>query len=148
MKLSHRGTVVKVHPRLAPGGRSTDADDLPEATSAYAMRDLDKLKRLAARHGPSIGVYATELLDIELPWTRMRTVYRLLGLVKKYGADAVEVACRRALDCETVDVGLVARMLERAVEVDTSAPDATVVAAASRFARDPDEFAVTSGARP
>jgi hypothetical protein len=46
------------------------------------------------------------LLDTPLPWTRMRAVYRLLGLVNKWGADRVEDACRRALEAEAVDVGL------------------------------------------
>ncbi len=37
----------------------------------------------------------------------MRQVYRLLGLVKKWGASRVEEACRRALDAEAIDVNLV-----------------------------------------
>ena len=52
------------------------------------MRDLDRLRRMAAGHGEAIGVYATALLDIPLPWTKMRQVYALLGLVKKWGAAA------------------------------------------------------------
>ena len=37
----------------------------------------------------------------------MRQVYRLLGLVKKWGSDRVERACQRALDAEAVDVNLI-----------------------------------------
>jgi transposase len=142
VKVLHRGQVVKIHPRQAPGGRSTDADDLPSEVTAYALRDLDKLKHLAAQHGDAVGTYAAALLDVPLPWTRMRTVYRLLGLVNKYGPDRVETACRRALECEAVDVGLIARILERGVEDDPPEPDRTVVAAAGRFARDVSEFTV------
>jgi hypothetical protein len=43
------------------------------------MRDLDRLRRMAAGHGEAIGVYATALLDIPLQWTKMRQVYALLG---------------------------------------------------------------------
>ena len=71
----------------------------------YAMRDLDKLQRLAAGHGDAIGAYAAALLDIPLPWTKMRQVYALLGLVKKWGPDRVNAACERALDAEAVNVG-------------------------------------------
>jgi hypothetical protein len=71
---------------------------------------------MAADHGDAIGVYAAALLDTPLPWTKMRQVYRLLGLVKKWGPSRVEQACRRALDAEAVDVNLVSRMLERARE--------------------------------
>jgi transposase len=148
VKILFRGQVVKIHPRQAPGGRSTDPDDLPSEVTVYALRDLDQLKRKAARHGDAIGVYATALLDIPLPWTRMRTVYRLLGLVTKYGADRVDTACARALEHEAVDVGLIARILERAAEADPPEPDRTVVAAAGRFARDPSEFAVAREATP
>ncbi|MGH8934381.1 MAG: transposase [Egibacteraceae bacterium] len=107
------------------------------------MRDLDQLIAKAAGHGDAIGRYAAQLLDVALPWTRMRAVYRLLGLTRKWGADRVNDACRRALDAEAVDVGLIARMLERAAETqpDQQPPPAGDVAA-GRFVRDPDEFAV------
>jgi len=142
VKVLHRGQVVKIHPKQPAGSRSTDETDLPSEVTVYAMRDLDKLQRMAARHGPAIGTYASALLDIPLPWTKMRQVYRLLSLVKKFGPDRVEQACVRALECEAVDVGLIARIVARAAETDPPAPDRTVIGAAGRFARDPDEFAV------
>lgn len=142
VKVFQRGQLLKIHPRQTPGGRSTDADDLPDDKAAYAMRDLDKLVATARRHGPAIGAYAASLLDVPLPWTKMRTVYRLLGLIKRFGADRVEAACVRALECEAVDVTLIARMVERAAETTPTSPP-QVVEAAGRFARDPDHFAVT-----
>ena len=102
VRVFSRGQLVKVHPRQAPGGRITDPEDLPSDKTAYAMRDLDKLQRIAAGHGEAIGVYATALLDIPLPWTKMRQVYALLGLVKKWGPERVNTACQRALDAEAV----------------------------------------------
>ncbi|MPZ74697.1 MAG: IS21 family transposase [Nitriliruptorales bacterium] len=147
VRVSHRGQVVKVHPRMPAGHRSTDADDLPADKAVYAMRDLDKLQAKATRHGEHIGAYAAALLEVPLPWTRMRAVYRLLGLVGKWGADRVDDACRRALDAEAVNVGLIARMLERATEgdTDTQPPPAAGNVIAGRFARDPAEFAVDRG---
>jgi transposase len=147
VRISHRGQVVKVHPRMPPGRRSTDAADLPADKTAYAMRDLDALHAKMVGYGEAIGAYAAALLDTPLPWTRMRAVYRLLGLVNKWGADRVEDACRRALDAEAVDVGLIGRMLERAVE---RAPDEPARPPAGnvvpgRFARDAAEFAVNRG---
>jgi putative heme degradation protein len=76
-----------------------------------------------------------------LPWTKMRQVYRLLGLVNKWGAPRVEQACRRALDAEAVDVNLVSRMLERAREDATPDARPDLVVVQGRFARDPSEFA-------
>src|SRR5439155_141597 len=82
-------------PRMAPGQRSTDPADFPTGKEIYATRDLDRLRRMAADHGDAIGVYAAALLDTPLPWTKMRQVYRLLGLVKKLGAGRDEQAWRR-----------------------------------------------------
>jgi len=149
VRVFSRGQLIKVHPRQAPGGRSTDPEDLPSEKTIYAMRDLDALQRLAAGHGPAIGAYATALLDNPLPWTKMRQVYALLGLVKKWGAERVNAACERALDAEAINVGLIGRMLERGTEaggpgvpVQQSLPGTLVT---PRFARDDSHFAVRAG---
>ena len=152
VKVFHRGQLVKVHPRQPQGGRHTDPGDLPTGTEVYAMRDIEALKRMAAAHGPSVGAYATAVLDSPLPWTRMRQVYRLLGLAKKWGPQRVEAACARALEAEAIDVGLIGRMLERATE-NAPPPPAPVAAAAcnvvaGRFSRDASEFNTGEGARP
>jgi transposase len=139
VKLFHRGQPVKTHPRQQPGRRSTDPADLPAEKTTYAMRDVDSLARAARRHGDAIGVYAEQLLDTDLPWTKMRQVYRLLGLVRRYGPDPVETACARALDLDVVNVTKIASMLERATE-NSSPPPRPAVAAAARFARDPAEY--------
>jgi transposase len=147
VRVSYRGQVVKVHPRLEPGRRVTDPADLPSEKTAYALRDIEHLRRLARSHGDAIGVYATALLDNPLPWTKMRQVYRLLGLVRRYGEARVEDACRRALEAEAIDVGLIGRMLERAVEPQAPLPGMGTVVSA-RFARDDAHFAVAGRERP
>lgn len=139
VRVFHRGQLIKVHPRQPPGHRSTDPADLPSERTTYALRDIAHLQRLASSHGPAIGVYAAAVLDTPLPWTKMRQVYALLGLVKKWGPDKVDAACRRALDAEAISVPLIGRMLDRATEADQ--PDEPPVPpATTRFARDPGEF--------
>lgn len=140
VKLFYRGQLVKLHPRQRPGGRSTDPDDLPEHKVGYALRDLDRLVAAARRHGPDVGVYASRLLDDPLPWTRMRQVYRLLGLARRYGDDPVNTACGRALELDVVNVTKIASMLERATENQTI-PQPRAAARSARFARDPGEYA-------
>jgi hypothetical protein len=146
VKLFHRGKLVKVHPRQAPGGRWTDPADLPAEKAAYAMRDIDTLVKTAWRHGDNIGIYAERLLAVDLPWTKMRQVYRLLGLVRRYGPGPVDAACGRALEVDVVSVTKIASMLEKATESTTPLPPRPVAAAAGRFARDPGEFAVRTRA--
>lgn len=148
VRVFSRGQLIKVHPRTRAGGRVTDPADLPAERTAYAMRDLEHLKRLAADAGPAVGAYATAVLDHPLPWTKMRQAYALLGLVKRWGPDRVEAACRRALDAEAIDVGLIGRMLDRATEntpADQPGPapatPPTAPSKPARFARDPKHFA-------
>ncbi len=140
VRIIHRGEVIATHPRQAPGGRSTDQAHYPAERSVYAMRDVEHLRRLAACHGASIGIYADQLLSHPLPWTTMRQVYRLLGLVRRYGADRVETACGRALGLDVVDVTRVARMLERALEGSPEQDRLPGVVVPLRFARDPGTF--------
>jgi hypothetical protein len=146
VRIFDRGELIKVHPRQRPGGRSTDPADLPDGTSVYALRDIDHLRRIAASHGRAVGDYATALLDTPLPWTKMRQVYALLGLVKRWGAERVEAACTRALDAEAISVALIGRMIERATENDTTATPAPAPrpSTSTRFARDPSHFATTT----
>lgn len=141
VKLYWRGRLVKTHPRQRPGGRSTDPADLPVERSGYAMRDLDRLIADCALHGENIGIYAERLLDEPLPWTRMRSVYRLLGLVRRYGAEPVETACSRSLDLDVVSVTKIASMLAKATERDQPQLPAAAGNPGGRFARDPGEYA-------
>ena len=69
----------------------------------------------------------------------MRAVYRLLGLVRRYGAGPVEAACSRALDLDVVSVTKIASMLQRATE-DTLPLLPTGTTSGGRFARTPAEF--------
>ena len=81
------------------------------------------------------------LLDNPLPWTKMRQVYALLGLVKKWGPGRVESACARALEAEALSVALIGRMIERAMENDTVQEPLPIMTRPARFARDAAHFA-------
>jgi hypothetical protein len=144
VRVYHRGQLVKTHPRQQPGRRVTDPADLPAHTSAYAMRDIGYLQRLAEEAGPAVGAYAAALLDHPLPWTKMRQVYALLGLVRKWGPARVEAACGRALEAEAVSVPLIGRMLARGTE-GAHLPHTEPLPGMPppRFARNAAHFAVT-----
>ena len=105
---------------------------------------MSALIATCAAAGPNIGIYAERILDDPLPWTRMRTVYRLQGLVRRYGADRVEAACALSLELDVVSVNKIASMLERATENTTPVLPLAVGQTATRFSRDPSEFNTTS----
>jgi transposase len=141
VRFYERGTLVKTHPRQPPGGRSIDPSDFPAHKSAYALRDIAFLKRQAAEHGEAIGRFATALLEVPLPWTRMRRVYALLGLVRRYGAARVEQTCRVALAAEMLDVRRLERMLQAALAPAANAVPPKNVAPA-RHLRPASDFAL------
>jgi hypothetical protein len=142
VKLFLRGTLVKVHPRQPPGGRSTDPNDLPTGTEIYALRDLERLKNMARAHGPAVGAYAVVLLEHPLPWTKMRQVYALLGLVKKWGPERVDAACAKAAEAEAYSVSLIGRMLERGTEERAEPVPIQGRLISARFARPDADFRV------
>jgi transposase len=122
-----RGLLIKTHPRKAPGGQSITASDYPAERSVYAMRNVDALRRQAEAASEVIGRYAAALLDSPLPWTRMRRVYALLGLVRRYGAARVTDVCTIALGADMLDVHRLKRMLEQGVAALPPMPPARVM---------------------
>ena len=67
VKLYRNGELIKVHPRQARGGRSTDPDDYPKELSLYTLRSPDRLRQLSADLGPSVGEFADRLRGGPLP---------------------------------------------------------------------------------
>lgn len=134
-------TLVKVHARKPPGGRSTDVNDFPAEQAAYAMRDLEFLKRQAKEQGEAVGRFAEGLLAGPLPWTRMRRAFALLGLCRRYGAGRVEEACARALAVGMVDVKRLKRMLE-AGPTPPPSTGANRVIPMARYLRPPSQYAL------
>jgi len=136
-----RGLLIKTHARQGPGGRSIDASDYPVERSIYAMRNVDALRRQAEAAGEVIGRYATGLLESPLPWTRMRRVYALLGLVRRYGATRVTDACTVALTADMLDVKRLQRMLEQGLTAAPAPPPARVIPL-GRYLRPATQFAL------
>ncbi len=133
-------TIVKAHPRVAPGKRHTDACDFPPEKAAYALRDIAFLKHRAAELGEAVGRYAAALLDSPLPWTRMRAVYALLGLAKRYGAARLNEACATALAVDLVDIYRLRTLLERAAAAP--APATSRALPLARYLRPTQQFAL------
>jgi hypothetical protein len=135
VRFYHGAQLVKTHPRKPPGQRSTDRNDFPPDKAAYAFRDVDFLIRKAQEHGDAVGAFARALLEGDLPWTRMRRVYALVGLARRFGSERLNAACQTALAVEMLDVRRLAKMLEIA------APDSPLpsprLAPPARYLRPP-----------
>ena len=146
VKLYSGGVLIKTHPRQPEGGASIDPQDAPPGKAELVLRDGASLCQVAAAHGASVGIYVERLLEGPLPWTRMRQVYRLLGLCQRHGGDWVDEACARALELDVVDVMRIQRMLERGLvqrgllQRPRPKPSAPSNVVPLRFGRDPSAW--------
>lgn len=137
--------LIKVHVRVAPGKRATDTRDYPDGKDVYATRAVDKLRERAEQQGSLVGEYARRLLDVPLPWTRVRRVQELLRLCDRFGVGRVEAVCQSALAFDVIDVARVGRMLKEAIRAASpeqrSDGGKVIALRAPRFARDGSHFA-------
>lgn len=141
-----RTELIKTHPRMAVGKRSTDPNDYPQHLRGYAMRSVDALLARANERGEHVSLFAQRLLGGPLPWTTMRQGYELLRLCDRHGDARVDALCKRALDFEVIDVPRIGRMLKLAIAGEERASEDGKLrtlpnAASPRFARSRDLFA-------
>lgn len=69
---------------------------------------------------------------------RTRSVYRLLGRVRRYGPDPVDAACERSLDLDFVSASKIAALLTKATERTQPVLSARAGSPGGRFALDPN----------
>lgn len=136
------GALIKTHPRVTAGSRSTDHADYPPEKTDYTMRDPNRIIERARGHGESIGEFAARLLDGEFPWNKLRQAQKLLRLVDRYGPERLEAACRRALAFELIKVGRLESIVRHAIDTESKSdePAGEVVQLGLRFLRAPESF--------
>jgi transposase len=140
VRLYYKGQLIKTHPVVLPGKRSTDYGDYPKEKTAYAMRSCAYHIEKAEEIGDSAKAFMELLLVGDFPWARLRQAQKLLRLPEKYGKDRVENACRRALSFDLIDVRRVEGMITKGLEGTEGASRGKVIAPA-RFARPASYFA-------
>lgn len=139
--------VLKVHPRVAPGRRSTDLADFPPEKAAYAARDAAALINRARSHGAAIGEFAQKLFAASpLPWTRMRQLGMLNGLIKRFGPRRVDETCATAVAADMIDVFRLERMLKIAA-APAPPPEPARAIPPGRYLRPPTDYALPCVAR-
>jgi hypothetical protein len=139
------GKQIKIHPLQPPGGRSTDPNDYPPEKTEYAMRDTDRMIKLAAEHGEAIGLFTAKLLSGTYPWSRLRQAQALMRLVQKYGASRVNPACERALRFDLIKTKKVQSIIEDGLDREKLAAlrpgtRGQIVQLNLRFMRDAESF--------
>jgi transposase len=133
-----RGKLVKTHPRVPPGKRSIDKADFPAESLACAQRDAAYFVRQAMEYGEHVGRFAEALVAGPQPWTRMRQLFKLLGLARKYNK-RLDASCKTALDADMIDVYRLERMVRLDVQLE---PLTAKVIPLARFLRPPSQYAL------
>ncbi|MFZ3136723.1 MAG: IS21 family transposase [Thermodesulfovibrionales bacterium] len=113
-RIYHKGVVIKTHPVMPEGKRSTDYEDYPKHKTSYAMRNCDYYIGKAKEMGAQCGSYMEELLSGDFPWSKLRQAQKLIRLSEKYGAERMEQACNRALSFSLIDVYRLERIVKQA----------------------------------
>jgi transposase len=143
VRIYYQHQLIRTHPKVAAGKRSTNYDDYPKEKSAYAMRDVEYYKRKAAEGGENQGEFMAELLSGDVPWAFIRQAQWLLRLNDKYGAARVELACHRALAFGLMNVSRVERIIKLSMN-NQPTPSASAGKISSlpvaRFTRDANYF--------
>ena len=149
VRIYYQNQLIRTHPKVAAGKRSTNYDDYPKDKSAYAMRDVEYYKRKAAENGEKQGEFMAELLSGDVPWAFIRQAQKLLRLNDKYGAARVEIACNRALAFGLMNVSRVERIIKQAMDNQTTqiktAGTVTSLSSGARFSRSADYFSHHKG---
>ncbi len=140
VKLYRKGELIKVHSRVARGGRMTDPADYPAEKTTYALRSTDSVVRRATTLGPNVEVFAQKLFEGPLPWSKLRQGQKLISLGEKYSGERLDAACKRALDYDLVDVRRLHRILVQAFDREEPAAATPGTSLGSRFARPPGAF--------
>jgi hypothetical protein len=144
------GKLVKTHETQPPGGRSTDYADYPQDKSTYAMRDANYIIQKAKQRGEHIGIFTQRLLCGDFPWANLRQSQKLMRLCDKYGDDALETSCQRALSFDLVNVKRLENIVKNALDKKQEASlsnrnqPSNVIQMPLRFMRDNSSFKHTT----
>jgi len=142
VRIFRKTELVKMHPRQAPGDRITDPKDYPPTKEPWALRNINAAEKEAKGYGEHVAEFIARLIDGPLPWAKMRQVYALIRLCRKYGGPRVDALCLRALAFDVLDVRRIERLLKTAQRSEDSVESTgkLITLPSARFARDPASF--------
>ena len=137
--------LVKTHPRVGKGKRSTDWNDYPPEKGAFFSRTPDWCRSKARKMGDSV-IEVVEVLLADHLLHHLRQVHGILKLSEKYGERRLNAACRRALYFGDPAYRTIKSILEKGL--DQQMELVTAEPAAGAFLRGPqDLFASIAGER-
>lgn len=142
MRIYHQGEVIKTHPLMSEGKRSTDYEDYPKHKTAYAMRNCDYYIGKGKEAGTNCGSFMELLLSGDFPWSKLRQAQKLIRLSEQYGTARIEQACSRALSFSLIDVFRLERIIKQGLgkEAEKGGEKNRGVVVPARFGRPAEYF--------
>ncbi len=113
VEIFHKHRRVAAHLRIhGRGGYATEPSHMPAAHRAHAGWTPSRLIAWGRRNGPDTALFVERLLESRPhPEQGYRSCLGLKALLRAYGAERLEAACRHALDIGTLSYGSVKSIL-------------------------------------
>ena len=118
VEIFHKHRRVAAHVRVhRKGGYATDPAHMPASHRAHAGWTPSGLIAWGRKTGPHTAAFVEQLLDSRPhPEQGYRSCLGLKELLRAYGAERLEAACRRALDIGTLSYGSVKSILSTGLD--------------------------------
>jgi len=118
VELFHKGRRIASHAR-APNrrGHTTVADHMPSAHRRYGQWTPTSVIAAGERIGPSTAAFFQAVIAARPhPEQGFRTCLGILSLVKTYGAERIDAACRRGIDIKARSVASIRSILQNGLD--------------------------------
>lgn len=113
VQIFHDGELTKTHPRSYRAGTfRTDEGDYPPEKSRYLLKTLSYYQQEAAKHGAHVCKLITKVME-EHAYRNLRKVQGIFRLADKYGAEALDLTCRRCLFFDDDRMSTIKRILDK-----------------------------------
>jgi hypothetical protein len=147
VQIFHDGEMIKTHVRsYGEGTWRTDETDYPPHKSRYLLKTTEYYQQEALRYGEDVCQVVTRIMT-DHAYRNLRKVQAIFRLSEKYGADAVNLTCKRCIFYEDYRISTMKRILVKQLyqlslsREMTEQPKGTIGGLA--FLRPPEYFAHT-----
>jgi transposase len=107
------GELIKTHQRsYRPGSFKTDERDYPPEKSKYVLKTTSYYQREALQYGGYVCQVVRRVMK-EHTYRNLRKVQGIFRLADKYGAEALNLACKRCLFYEDYRMSTIKRILDK-----------------------------------
>lgn len=111
VEVFHQGERITSHARNPDGGPCTKPEHQPPQHRAYAQRNPESLMAWAQAIGPSLERVVRAQLERKVPALGLPACDGLRRLAQRYGNQALEQACTRALEIQSLTLKSVKSLL-------------------------------------